>query len=83
MLIIPQIQFEDWFVMTDLKKTHSPLPSHRKFLRFAVGGNAHQYRFFLSRDLSPCTFTKCMDAVLAPLRLQGDTHICVLNYLED
>ncbi|XDV51917.1 hypothetical protein PO909_020709 [Leuciscus waleckii] len=30
--------------------------------------------------LSPRTFTKCMDAVLAPLRLQG---IRVLNYIDD
>lgn len=31
-------------------------------------------------DLSPRTFTKCMDAALVPLRLQG---ICILNYIDD
>ncbi len=34
----------------------------------------------LRPGLPPRTFTKCMDAALAPLRLQG---ICVLNYLDD
>ncbi len=54
---------------------------HRRFLRFAFGGKAYQYkvlRFGLA--LAPRTFTKCMDAALAPLRLQG---IRVLNYLDD
>ncbi|XDV14768.1 hypothetical protein PO909_014962 [Leuciscus waleckii] len=45
----------------------------KKFLRFAFGGEAYQYRvppFGLA--LSPRTFNKCMDAALAPLRLLGD-----------
>ncbi len=36
--------------------------------------------FGLALALAPRTFTKCMDAALAPLRLQG---IRVLNYLDD
>ncbi len=35
---------------------------------------------FFPLALAPRTFTKCVDAALAPLRLQG---ICVLNYLDD
>ncbi len=54
---------------------------HRRFLRFAFGGKAYQYKVLLfGLALAPRTFTKCMDAALAPLRLQG---IRVLNYLDD
>ncbi|KAL0148139.1 hypothetical protein M9458_056541 [Cirrhinus mrigala] len=52
----------------------SILPQHRK-------GEAYQYRvppFGLA--LSPRTFTKCVDAALVPLRLQG---IRILNYIDD
>ncbi len=47
--------------------------THRKFLRFGFGCKA----FGLA--LSPRTFRKCVDAVLAPLRLQG---IRILNYID-
>ncbi len=54
---------------------------HRKFLRFAFGGKAYQYKILpFGLALAPRMFTKCMDAALAPLRLQG---IRVLNYLDD
>ncbi|KAI2655945.1 hypothetical protein H4Q32_012739 [Labeo rohita] len=44
-------------------------------------GEAYQYRVLpFGLGLSPCTFTKCMDAALAPLRLQG---IRILNYIDD
>ncbi len=57
------------------------LPQHRKFLRFAFGGEAYQYRVLpFGLALSPRTYTKCMDAALAPLRLQG---IRILNYIDD
>ncbi|XDV36609.1 hypothetical protein PO909_006355 [Leuciscus waleckii] len=79
-----QIQSEDWFVTIDLKDTYfhvSIHPHHRKFLRFAFGGEAYQYWVLpFGLGLSPRIFTKCMDAALAPLRLQG---IRVLNYLDD
>ncbi len=71
--VVSQIRSEDWFVTIDLKDAYfhvSILPSHRKFLRFA----------FRSKTLSPRTFTKCVDAALAPLRLQG---IRILNYIDD
>ncbi len=59
----------------------SILPTHRKFLRFAFGGKAYQYRVLpFGLALSPRTFTKCVDAALAPLRLQG---IRILNYIDD
>ncbi len=54
---------------------------HRRFLRFAFGGKAYQYKVLpFGLALAPRTFTKIMDAALAPLRLQG---IRVLNYLDD
>ncbi len=83
-IIMSQIRSEDWFVTIDLKDTYfhvSIIPSHRRFLRFAFGGKAFQYRVIpFSLALSPRTFTKCMDAALAHLRLQG---IRVLNYIDD
>ncbi len=82
--VASQIRSEDWFVAIDLKDAYfhvSILPTHRKFLRFAFRGKAHQYRvlpFGLAH--SPRTFTKCVDAVLALLRLQG---VRILNYIDD
>ncbi|XP_073720453.1 uncharacterized protein [Misgurnus anguillicaudatus] len=82
--IVTQIRSEDWFVTIDLKDAYfhiSILPQHRRFLRFAFGGVAYQYRVLpFGLSLSPRTFTKCMDAALAPLRLRG---IRVLNYIDD
>ncbi len=82
--VVSQIRSEDWFVTIDLKDAcfHvSILPSHRKFLRFPFRGKAYQYRVLpFGLALSPRTFTKCVDAALAPLRLQG---IRILNYIDD
>ncbi len=48
--------------------------------RCSFGGKAYQYKVLpFGLALAPRTFTKCMDATLAPLRLQG---IRVLNYLD-
>ncbi len=53
---------------------------HSKFLRFAFGGKVYQYKVLLfGLGLAPRTLTKCMDAALAPLRLQG---IRILIYLD-
>ncbi len=83
-MIVSQIQSGDWFVTIDLKDAYfhvEILPQHRKFLRFAFGGEAYQYRVLpFDLALSPRTYTKCMDAALAPLRLRG---ICILNYIDD
>ncbi len=74
----------DWFVTIDLKDAYfhiQVVQRHRKFLRFAFGGKAYQYKVLpFGLALAPRTFTKCMDAALAPLRFQG---IRVLNYLDD
>ncbi len=82
--VVSQIRSEDWFVTIDLKDAYfhiSILPSHRKFLRFAFRGKAYQYRVLpFGLALTPRTFTKCVDAALAPLRLQG---IRILNYIDD
>ncbi|KAL0199681.1 hypothetical protein M9458_002868, partial [Cirrhinus mrigala] len=71
------VKSEDWFVMIDLKDAYfhvSILPQHRK-------GEAYQYRVLpFGLALSPRTFTKCVDAALVPLRLQG---IRILNYIDD
>ncbi|KAL0203138.1 hypothetical protein M9458_001156, partial [Cirrhinus mrigala] len=82
--VVSQIRSEDWFVTIDLKDAYfhvSILPQHRKFLRFAFRGEAYQYRVLpFGLALSPRTFTKCVDAALAPLRLQG---VRILNYIDD
>ncbi len=54
---------------------------NRTFLRFAFRGKDYQYMVLpFGLALAPRTFTKSMDAALAPLRLQG---IRILNYLDD
>ncbi|KAL0175067.1 hypothetical protein M9458_031035, partial [Cirrhinus mrigala] len=82
--VVSQIRSEDWFVTIDLKDAYfhvSILPRHRKYLRFAFRGEAYQCRVLpFGLALSPHTFTKCVDAALAPLRLQG---IRILNYIDD
>ncbi len=82
--IMSQIQGGDWFVTIDLKDAYfhiQVVQRHRRFLRFAFGGKAYQYKVLsFGLALAPRTFTKCMDAALAALRLQG---IRVLNYLDD
>ncbi len=82
--IVSQIRSKDWFVTIDLKDAYfhiSILPYHRKFLRFAFGGKAYQYRVLpFGLALSPRTFTKCVDAFLVLLRLQG---IRIMNYIDD
>ncbi|KAL0176947.1 hypothetical protein M9458_029277, partial [Cirrhinus mrigala] len=82
--VVSQIRSKDWFVTIDLKDAYfhvSILPQHRKFLRFAFRGEAYQYRVLpFGLALSPRTFTKCVDAALVPLRLQG---IRILNYIDD
>ncbi len=82
--IMSQVQEGDWFVTIGLKDAYFHIQvvhRHRRFLRFAFGGKAYQYKVLpFGLALAPRTFTKCMDAALAPLRLQG---IRVLNYLDD
>ncbi len=81
--IMSQIKGGDWFVTIDLKDAYfhtQVVQQHRRFLRFAFGGKAYQYKVLpFGLALAPRTFTKCMDAALALLRLHG---IRVLNYLD-
>ncbi len=81
--IVSQIRSEDWFVTIDLKDAYfhiSIRPCHRKFLRFAFGGKSYQYRVLpFDLALSPRNFTKCVDAALVLLRLQG---IRIMNYID-
>ncbi len=78
--VVSQIRSEDWFVTIDLEYV-SILPIHREFLRFAFRGEAYQYRVLpFGLALLPHTFTKCVDAALAPVPLQG---IRILNYIDD
>uniref|UniRef100_A0A8C1JST9 ribonuclease H n=1 Tax=Cyprinus carpio TaxID=7962 RepID=A0A8C1JST9_CYPCA len=62
---------ENGFVTIDLKVAYfhvSILPTHRNFLRFAFGGKAYQYWVLpFGLALSPPSFSKCVDAALAPL----------------
>ncbi len=64
-----QIRSEDLFVTINLKDAYfyvSILPTHRKFLRFAFGGEAYQYRVLpFGLALLPRTFTKCVSSVAA------------------
>ncbi|XP_053095546.1 uncharacterized protein LOC113539310 [Pangasianodon hypophthalmus] len=55
--VVSQISSEDWFVTINLKDSYfhiSVLPQYRKFLRFAFGGEAYQYRVL---PFGPGTFT--------------------------
>ncbi len=77
--VVSQIRSEDCFFFQDRsKRCILPcliLPTHRKFLRFAFGGEAYQYRvlpFGLAH--SPRTFTKCVDTALAPRYLHTQLH---------
>ncbi len=66
--IMSQVQEGDWFVTIDLKDAYFHIQVVlRRSKPFGLA-------------LVPRTFTKCMDAALAPVRLQG---IRVLNYLDD
>ncbi len=56
------------------------MAQHRKFLRFAFGGEAYQYRVLpFGLALSPRTYTKCMDAALTP----GHPHFKLQRRLAD
>ncbi len=89
MLTLKQVMSQnrsDWFVTIDQKDAYfhvSILPTHRKFLSFAFGGKAYQYWVLpFGLALSPCTFKKCVDAALAPLRLQGIRILnCIVGWL--
>ncbi|CAM4649880.1 unnamed protein product [Leuciscus chuanchicus] len=82
--ILAQVCRGDWFMSIDLKDAYFQIQiasHHRRYLRFAFEGQTYQYTVLpFGLSLAPRTFTKCMDAALAPLRLRG---MRVLNYLDD
>ncbi len=82
--ILAQICPGDWFASVDLKDAYFHIQiaqHHRRFLRFAFEGTAYQYSVLpFGLALAPCTFSKCVDAALSPLRASG---IRILNYMDD
>lgn len=82
--VLQAVSSGQWFTTLDLKDAYFHIPVHRdhwKYLRFALEGVAYEFNVLLfGLSLAPRTFTKCMDAVLAPIMSQG---ILVLNYLDN
>ncbi len=78
-----QIRSEDWFVTINVKDAYFHISIYSQSQRVPevyFRGQAYQYRVLpFGQALSPHTFTKCVDAALAPLRLQG---IRIFNYIE-
>ena len=74
----------DWFTTVDLRDAYFHIPihrEHRKYLRFHFQGKAYEHKVLpFGLSLAPRTFTKCMDAALAPLRRQG---VRIASYLDD
>ncbi len=70
----------------DLKDAHfhiQVVQRHRKFLRFAFGGKANQYKVLpFGLALAPRTFTKCMDAALAPQNPQLPGRLAYFSQLQ-
>ncbi len=69
--VVSQIRSEDWFFTIDLQDAYFHIsihPQYVNFSRFVFEGKAYKYRVVpFDLVLSPCTFTKCVDAALAPL----------------
>ena len=82
--VLSSVAEGEWFTLVDLKDAyfHVPIhPLHRRFLRFAFGGQEYEFRVLpFGLSLSPRVFTRVVAAVLAPLHAQG---IRVLPYLDD
>lgn len=74
-----QIQFKNRSKRRIFPYLHPPCPQEVPEVRFR--GEAYQYRVLpFGLALSTRTFTKCMVAALAPIRLQG---IHVLKYINN
>ena len=88
MLTVPRVRQSilqgDWVATIDLEDAYFQIPiweGHRRYLRFAFNGRTFEFCVLpFGISLAPRTFTRCMDAVLAPLRREG---IRILNYLDD
>ena len=82
--LLSAIRPGDWFTTIDLTDAYFHVaihPDHRQFLRFAFEGTAYEYLVLpFGLSLAPRTFTKCVEAALAPLRERG---VRILAYLDD
>ncbi len=73
------IRPQDWFAAIDLKNTIDPTTT-QPFLRFAFEGRAYKYKVLpFGLSLSPCVFTKVLEAALVPLRERGCTSSSILT----
>ncbi len=81
--VVSQIRSKDWFVTIDLKDAYfhvSIHPCHRKFLRFAFGGKAYQYRSSLrSSTLTPHVYKSSWCSTSS---IEAAGHP-ILNYIDD
>lgn len=69
------------FLFTQLLGSSSLAVAHWQYLLFAFEGRAYEFMVLpFGLSLAPRTFTKRMDAVLAPLTSRG---LLSLNYLDD
>lgn len=79
MLTVPRVRQSvcrgDWFVTIDLKDSYFQIPiweRHWRFLRFVLNDKTYEFRVLpFGISLAPRTFTRCMEAVLSPLRQKG------------
>lgn len=69
--ILAHIQLGYWFITVDMKDAYFHIhitPRHRPFLRFKFESVAYKYAVPpIGLSLAPRTFTKCIDAALAPI----------------
>jgi ribonuclease HI len=82
--VIRAVKPGDWLASIDLTDAylHIPIiPSHRKYLRFAVGGQHFQYRVLpFGLTSAPRVFTKVLAPIVAEARRAG---LFIYPYLDD
>ena len=73
--VLNLVKKADWAFSVDLKDAYCHIlihPSHRKYLRFCIKGEAYQYRVLaFGSKTSPRVFTKVEAVVAAHLRMQS------------
>lgn len=81
--VLQAVTHQSWFTTIDLKEAyfHIPIaPHHRQYLRFALQGQACQFKVLPSGlSLALRVFTRCMRATLAPMQA---TIMQILLYLD-
>ena len=82
--VLQTLEEGDWLVSLDLQEAYFHIPifqSHRKYLRFCIGGQHYQFKVFpFGITTVPRVFTKVLAVVEAQLRRYG---IPVFPYLDD